>query len=238
VTNSVRSNRLRALALVGGCAPVIAACATGFGSPTRHAIANLQAASANLGTALEIRDAYVALPSGDTSPKGGVAYIAFTAINLAAQPDQLTGASASALTAASGAASSAPVPIGTALPAGPRTIGPKTASGPGVTHVVVALEQLTQPVSQGQTLLVTLAFANSGTANGLLLPVQGAATAASPFLPSSPPPLPASSPPAASPAPESPATSGAPASPGSSAAASPAASAAGTVGSPSAAPSS
>jgi hypothetical protein len=79
VTTSVRNNRLRAVAVVGGCVPIIAACATGFGSPTRHAIANLQAASTNLGTTLEIRDAIVALPSGVLSPKGGVAYVAFTA---------------------------------------------------------------------------------------------------------------------------------------------------------------
>jgi hypothetical protein len=197
VTTSVRNNRLRAVAVVGGCVPIIAACATGFGSPTRHAIANLQAASTNLGTTLEIRDAIVALPSGVLSPKGGVAYVAFTAINLADEPDQLTGASATSASAT--ASSAAPAPIGSAVPAGSLDIPAKTASGPGVAHLVVALEPLSAPVSQGQTLQVTLTFANSGSAANLLLPVQGASAAASPFLPSSPPAAPVSSAPAAAP---------------------------------------
>lgn len=235
MTNSVRTNRLRALAILGGCAPVLVACATGFGSPTRHAIANLQAASTNLGTTLQIRDAIVALPAGETSAKGGVAYISFTAINLADQPDELMGASATVVASQSGSASSAaPTPAGTAVPASARGIPAKTGGGPGVAHVVVALEQLTAPVSQGQTLRVTLTFANSGTATDLLLPVQGASAVNSPFLPTAPPSGPASPTPVASLASGGPASQG----PASSAPASPASSAAGVVSSPSPASSS
>ncbi len=82
--------RVRTAIAVGVCAPVLAACsATGFGSPVRHAVANLQAATAKIGANLEVQGVIIALPSGTISPKGGLAYLQFNAINFATQPDAL-----------------------------------------------------------------------------------------------------------------------------------------------------
>jgi hypothetical protein len=73
--------------VLGLCAPILAACsATGFGSPVRHAVANLQAATAKIGNNLEVQGVIIALPSGIISPKGGLAYLQFDAINFATSP--------------------------------------------------------------------------------------------------------------------------------------------------------
>ncbi|HWF40834.1 MAG TPA: hypothetical protein VN683_02010, partial [Acidothermaceae bacterium] len=87
---SLTRRRVRTAIAIAVCAPVLAACsATGFGSPVRHAVANLQAATAKIGANLEVQGVIVALPSGVISPKGGLAYLQFNAINFASQPDAL-----------------------------------------------------------------------------------------------------------------------------------------------------
>ena len=96
--------RARTAVAIGLCAPILAACsATGFGSPVRHAVANLQAATAKIGTNLEVQGVIIALPSGVSSPKGGLAYLQFNAINFASQPDALIDVSAEPSALPSGA---------------------------------------------------------------------------------------------------------------------------------------
>ena len=46
----------------------LAACATGFASPTRHAIANLQAARVTVSPTLHVENAIIALPAGNAGP--------------------------------------------------------------------------------------------------------------------------------------------------------------------------
>jgi len=189
--------------------PLVAGCATGFGAPTREAVANLQAASVDVGQNLKIRDLIVALPDGQSASKGGVAYIEFTATNLSDQPDKLNTATATVDMPASGApASAAPVSVDVSsqqLPVGSTDIPGKTAVAPGTARVVVALDPLEVPLLAGQYVLVTLTFANSGAAQAVATPVQGADTVGSSFLPSAAPSLPSSEEPApATSAPDSP----------------------------------
>lgn len=215
--------------------PVLGACsATGFGAPTRHAIANLQAADAKLGTSLEIEDAIIALPSGDISAKGGLAYLQFEAINFSNQPDPLLNVSADLnlpaappASSASGAASSAAPsqPAATSLQAASDTTVPAaTPSGPGTIRISVLLRTLTAPLAQGDSVAVGLTFGNSGSLTGLLVPVQGADVVGT-FLPTGPPPAPSSavaSPVPISSAPASSAPAASPASSGSAPASAPA----------------
>jgi hypothetical protein len=200
------------------CVPILAACATGFGSPTRHAIANLQATSIDVGPDLKIDGLIIALPDGSTAAKGGVAYIEFNATNLAGQDDQLQNASVTAVSfavqpassgsaassapasAASPASSASPTPSDVSsqvLPVGPTTIPKGSLAAPGVARLVVALEPLTQPLSQGQSVRVSLQFANAGSVDDVLVPVQGGDVVGSSFLPSAPPSLPSSASPGA-----------------------------------------
>jgi hypothetical protein len=183
----------------------LAACATGFGSPTRHAIANLQAASTQVGSTLEIRGAIIALPSDDPSPKGGLAYLEFSAINMANQADALIDVSVTAPPAEVSPAASPPASAQATQAASVTTIPAATPGAPGTARVTVALRNLTVALTQGDTVVVGLTFANSGSISGLLVPVQSAAAVGSSFLPTAPPP-PLSSAPASS-APASPAVS-------------------------------
>ena len=209
-----------------GCVPVLAACATTFGAPLRHAVANLQATSVDVGTDLRIDGLIVALPSGSTADKGEVAYIQFNVVNSASQPDELLTASAKATgstppaassngtTASSAAASGAPAELSdNTLPVGSTTVPAATAQSPGAARMSVALTSLTQPIAQGESVLVSLQFKNGGAIDDVLVPVQGSKNVGSSFLPSAPPsipasetPLPASSAPASS-APASPTSS-------------------------------
>lgn len=230
-----RTGLSRAGIVVGAvaCAPLIASCATGFGAPTRHAVANLQAAEINVGKNLEIRGLIVALPHGEVEPKGGVAYIEFTATNLGSQSDELqqVGAQVALAVASPGATGSSSAPSAFVdvadqqLSVSQTTVPANTAAAPGGARIVVALDPLTVSLSQGDYLRVSLRFTNGGSVDGVNVPVLGADQVGSSFLPSAPPSLP-SSPPAspASSALESPASSPAAGSaPASSSAGSPAA---------------
>jgi hypothetical protein len=172
-----------------GCLP-LAACSTGFGAPTRHATANLQAASANLGTTLQIRGAIVALSSDDVADKGGVAYVELNAINLGTHADQLTAVAVDPSVATN------------SIAVGNTTI-PAAGTGPGTARLVYALEPLAKQLHTGDEVDVTLQFADAGASN-LAVPVVGAVGS---FTPSSPPPVPVSSPPVSSPPAASPAAS-------------------------------
>jgi hypothetical protein len=188
------------VAMVALCAPILVACsATGFGSPTRHAIANLQAASVKIGSTLQIEDAIIALPSHDVSAKGGLAYLQFDAINFSNQPDPLLNVSADlnapAVPAASSGAASSAAPAQPAAEslqaAGITTVPAATASGPGTIRINVLLRTLTAQLQQGDSITIGLEFGISGSITGLLVPVQGADVDGT-FLPSAPPPPPSS----------------------------------------------
>jgi len=190
---------------------LLACSATGFGSPTRHAVANLQAATTKIGTTLQIEDAIIALPSGDLSLKGGLAYLEMDAINFSNQPDELMDVTADvdasgsatpspAASTSSGAAATPTQPAAESLQAASKTtVPPADASGPGTLRITVLLRTLTQPLRQGDTVTIGLTFHNSGSVSGLLVPVQGA-EAVGTFLPTAPPPPPSSSAPASAPA--------------------------------------
>jgi hypothetical protein len=194
--------------VIGLCAPILAACsATGFGSPVRHAVANLQAATAKIGTNLEVQGVIIALPNGVSSPKGGLAYLQFNAINFANQADALIDVSAepSALPSGADASTASRPPAAESLQAATdATVPPATATGPGTTRISVLLRNLTAPLQQGDTVAIGLTFANSGSVTDLLVPVQSAAAVGT-FLPTAPPPPPSS--PVASPVASSPAES-------------------------------
>jgi hypothetical protein len=203
-----RRPRLRTALVVGACAPLLAglaACATGFGSPTRHAIANLQAASTQVGSTFEIRGAIIALPSDDPSPKGGLAYLQFSAINMADQADELINVAVAPMPAEVSSSASAPASAELLQAASDTAIPAATPSAPGTARVSILLRNLTVALSQGDTVVVNLTFKNAGSIRGLLVPVQSAAAVGSSFLPTAPPP-PLSSAPASS-APASPAVS-------------------------------
>lgn len=229
--------RTAAIVGVGVCVPLVASCtANGFGAPTRHAIANLQAADINVGDNLLVRGLIVALPDGQTADKGGVAYLEFTATNLSNQSDQLQTATAQiALPAlgASGAASGSASPEASGsrdsgphyvdvssqqLPVSDTEIPANTADQPGVLRVVVALDPLDVPLSAGESVRVSLHFANNGAVDDINVPVLGGDTVGSSFLPSAPPSLPSSA------APSSPAGSAPASAPASSPASAPASS--------------
>jgi copper(I)-binding protein len=195
---------LRSAVVLVACLPTLLACsATGFGSPTRHAIANLQAATTKIGTTLQIEDAIIALPSDDVSAKGGLAYLEMDAINFSNQPDELmnvsadvaapgSGAPSPAASGASGAATTPTQPAAQSLQAATDTTVPAaTAGGPGTIRINVLLRNLTEPLRQGDTVMIGLTFHNSGTVSGLLVPVQGAGVVGT-FLPTAPPPAPSS----------------------------------------------
>lgn len=224
-----------------GCVPVLAACATTFGSPLRHTVANLQATSVDVGTDLRIDGLIVALPNGTSANTGEVAYIEFNVANTASQPDELVAASAktagpslpevskggTASPSAASSSSSGSVNLSkSVLPVGLPTVPAATAQSPGTARLTVALMSLTQPLSQGDSVLVSLQFSKGGAIDNVLVPVQGSDVVSSSFLPSAPPSIPSS--PAGSSL-ESPAASGsapasAPASASASAPASPASS--------------
>lgn len=202
---------LSALAIASlaiGCAGALAGCATTFGSPTRHAVANLQATSIDVGPNLTIDGLIVALPNATTADKGDVAYIEFNATNQAGQDDELQNASASAVAPASSPSgepqSGSPAPSESSastsgdalssqpLPVGSTTIPGGTVSSPGTSRLVVALMSLTQPLSQGDEVRVSLQFANAGGVDDVLVPVWGSDYVGSSYLPSAPPSLPSS----------------------------------------------
>ena len=205
---------LRSVVMLAACAavsaPMLAACsATGFGAPTRHAIANLQAADVKIGTTLEVQDAIIALPSNSPSPKGGLAYLQMDVINFATTADDLLNVSAdlaTPATASGAAASAAPTqPAATSLQAASDTTVPAaTATGPGTIRINVLLRTLTASLSQGDSVSIGLTFKTSGSITGLLVPVQSASVDGT-FLPTAPPPPPSSAP--ASSAPASPVSS-------------------------------
>jgi copper(I)-binding protein len=229
---AVRSRRgvVAGVVLAMGCVPVLAACATTFGAPLRHAVANLQATSVDIGTDLRVDGLIVALPNGTTADKGEVAYIQFNVVNSASQPDELLTASAKATgttlpqvssdgtAAPSAAASGAPAELSeSTLPVGSTTVPAATPQVPGTARLSVALMSLTQPVTVGESVLVSLQFKNGGAIDDVLVPVQGEKSVGSSFLPSAPPSVPASETPPESSAPASGApVSSAPASPTSS----------------------
>lgn len=219
--DAVRSRRgvLAGLVIAMGCVPVLAACATTFGSPLRHTVANLQATSVTVGTDLQVDGLIVALPNGTSADTGEVAYIEFNVTNAASQPDELVAASANATgpnlpevskggTTSPSAASSAsapagsPAPSGSAsassdlskstLPVGSTTIPAATAQSPGTARITVALMSLTHPLAQGDSVLVSLQFAKGGAIDNVLVPVQGSGVVGSSFLPSAPPSAPSS----------------------------------------------
>jgi len=197
--------RVRTALVIGVCAPILAACsATGFGSPVRHAVANLQAATAKIGSNLEVQGVIIALPNGVISPKGGLAYLQFDAINFATQPDALIDVSVVPATPAGMSATASATPAAEQLQAATdASIPAATGSGPGTTRISVLLRNLTAPLQQGDSVMVSLTFGNSGSVTGLLVPVQSSAVVGT-FLPTAPPPPPSS--PVASPV-ASPATS-------------------------------
>jgi hypothetical protein len=211
--NSLTRRRVRTAFVIGACTPILVACsATGFGSPVRHAVANLQAATAKIGTNLEVEGAIIALPSGISSPKGGLAYLQFEAINFASQPDGLLNVTAEPEVAAAASSAASLPPAAESLQAATdATVPAATASGPGTARISVLLRNLTAPLQQGDSVMIGLSF-EGGSVSGLLVPVQGAAVVGT-FLPTAPPPPPPSSPvasPVASPvesAPASPAAS-------------------------------
>ncbi len=234
IQDAVRSRRgvLAGLVIAMGCVPVLAACATTFGSPLRHTVANLQATSVDVGSDLHIEGLIVALPNGTTADTGEVAYIQFNVLNSASQPDELQTASAEATgptlpeVSSGGTASPSPAPSGSAgapaelskstLPVGSTTIPAATGQAPGTARLSVALMSLTQPLSQGQSVLVSLQFAKGGAIDNVLVPVQGSDMVGSSFLPSAPPEVPSSSAIPSSSATSSPASPSAPTSPASS----------------------
>jgi hypothetical protein len=199
----VRSRRLdlRVVIIVGACAPVLAGCATGFGSPTRHAVANLQAARASVGTTLQIQDAIIALPNGRTSVVGGDAYLEFDAINFGSVADELEpNLTIDGVAAVAGSAGPVASPVAVAsrlYPSSATTIPAATGSAPGTARVVIALLGLQLPLQQGQTVDVAMSFEQSGSIADLQVPVQGASVVGSSFLPTGPPSLPAAATPTA-----------------------------------------
>lgn len=209
IQDAVRSRRgvLAGLVIAMGCVPVLAACATTFGSPLRHTVANLQATSVDVGTDLRIDGLIVALPNGTSADTGDVAYIEFNVANTAAQPDELVAASAKAAgpalpevsnggTASPSAPPSSPNASAdlskSTLPVGSTTVPAATAQSPGTTRLTVALMSLTQPLSQGDSVLVSLQFSKGGAVDNVLVPVQGSDVVGSSFLPSAPPSIPSS----------------------------------------------
>ena len=183
--------RVRTAIVVAVCAPILAACsATGFGSPVRHAVANLQAATAKIGTSLEVQGVIIALPNGAISPKGGLAYLQFNANNFATQPDALIDVSLEPTTPA-GASASVPPAAQQLQAATDASVPAATGSGPGTTRISVLLRNLTAPLQQGDTVMVSLTFGNSGSVTDLLVPVQSSAVVGT-FLPTAPPPPPSS----------------------------------------------
>lgn len=208
IQDAVRSRRgvLAALVIAMGCVPVLAACATTFGSPLRHTVANLQATSVDVGSDLHIDGLIVALPTGSNADVGDVAYIEFNVANTASQPDELVAASAKAAgpalpevsnggTASPSAAPSSSGASGelskSTLPVGSTTIPAANAQTPGTARLTVALMSLTAPISQGDSVLVSLQFAKGGSIDNVLVPVQGSDVVGS-FLPSAPPSIPSS----------------------------------------------
>jgi hypothetical protein len=231
IQDAVRSRRgvLAGLVIAMGCVPVLAACATTFGSPLRHTVANLQATSVTVGTDLQIDGLIVALPNGSSADTGEVAYIEFNVANTASQPDELVVASAkstgpalpevskggTAAPSASSSSTSAPADLAkTAVTVGSATIPAATAQSPGTARITVALVSLTHPLTQGESVLVSLQFAKGGAIDNVLVPVQGSDVVSSSFLPSAPPSIPSS--PAGSGLESSLASASAPASPASS----------------------
>jgi hypothetical protein len=172
---------------------LLAGCATGFGSPSRHARANLQAASTKIGSNLLIQDAIIALPKGDASPKGGIAYLLFTAINSAGLADEVVDVTAQPVDAASPSAASSgsgapPTPLAGSIQPSSGTTVPAARSGvPGTARISAILRDLKVPLQQGESVSVTISFKNSGSVSGLFVPVQSADAVGSAFLPTEPP---------------------------------------------------
>ena len=182
-----------AAAALASLAPVLASCATGFDAPTRHARANLQAAATTVGTDLLVQDVIVALPNGTTAAAGSDAYLQFSAVNLSGQPNSVTRAAANLVPTAGAGADSAssdasPQPAAKNLiPVGTVDIPAKGGASPGTQRIVIALQQLTKSLSQGDYLSVSLNFSGAGSVQNLLVPVEGADAVSSAFLPTAPP---------------------------------------------------
>jgi len=204
--NRSRAAKVRAATVIAVCVPLVTSCATGFGSPTRHAVANLQAADVNVSDTLLVRGLIVALPNGPVADKGGVAYVEFTATNLSSTSDDLhtvtaqiqlpaLGASPAPSPAASGSASDTPRYVDVSsqqLPVSDTTVPGKTSDAPGVLRVIVALDPLMVPLSAGESVRVSLHFVNNGSVDDINVPVLSTDAVSSSFLPSAPPSLPSS----------------------------------------------
>jgi hypothetical protein len=169
----------------------MAGCATGFDSPTRNAVANLQAAYATVNPQLLVQGLIVALPNGSSAEAGSTAYIQFNVTNIAREADELETASASVVAPQpSGDASAEPTPSDVAskiLPVGSTKVPAGTDKAPGTARLVVALGDLTQPLHQGESVRVSLQFAKGGSIHDISVPVQGSDVVGSSFLPSAPP---------------------------------------------------
>lgn len=182
----------------------LAGCATGFGSPTRHAIANVQAARIAVSPTLHVENAIIALPAGTLAGVGGYAYLQFTGINFSTQPETLinAGVAAPVVPTAAGAAPASPSAASTQIqPVGSTQIPAATASTPGSAHITILLRGLVAPLEQGESVFVNLTFHNNGSVVGLQVPVQSAKAVGKDFLPSAPPPSPSSATPTPTPTP-------------------------------------
>ena len=186
-----------ATAAIVVCLPLAAACGGGFGSPTLHDVANLQATAASIGN-IQVRDAFVVLPKGSSADKGGTAYVELVALNSSDQQDELVQVTATT----HGTSSAGPVATSTA-PVGDETVPAKTPSAPGEARLYFALTGLTTPLHVGDSLVVSLQFKNAGAAQNLVMNVRGTDVVASSFLPSGSASLPISGSPAISSVPAS-----------------------------------
>jgi copper(I)-binding protein len=168
--------------------PLLAGCATGFNAPTRHAIANLQAASAAVSDMVTVADAQVFVSADDKSSAGGVAYLEFTVINHLHTADSLQVANTTVTTVSDSVSPSAsPQPVAaTMTPIGSIDVPKGSEQAPGITRVTLALQGLKTELSVGMTVQATLDFATAGRVENLLVPVTSASSAGT-FLPTAPP---------------------------------------------------
>ena len=160
--------------------PVLAGCEAGFTAPTQQFHPAANGATIVVG-GITIDNAFVLGPAlGSTLPAGGQAGVFMSLV--AQSNDQLVSASASA------AASSVQ------FANGPVTLIPGTLANLSGPTPQIVLNGLTNPLSGGQSVALTLNFATAGSVT-LQVPVEPAAfeyTTFSPPLP--PPPTPTSAP--------------------------------------------
>jgi copper(I)-binding protein len=169
-----RWNRRLLLGAIAVLVPALAGCEAGFNAPT------LQFHPANTGVnetvnGVTIDDAFVLGPAlNSTLPVGGQAAVFLTLE--AANADQLTKVTAQ------GASS-------VQLLSGPVTLSafqPVDLSGP---QPQIVLTGLTSPLSSGQTVNLTLQFANAGNI-AITVPVEPSAYDYTTYSPPAPPPSP------------------------------------------------